>query len=401
MTIDLFDKHRPLAERHQRMLAAGENAVGLTNEQILSPTRAIIAGRETILAGTNNYMGITFDPASVAAGQEALTKAGTGTTGSRIANGSYAMHSELERNLAHFLNRTHCIVFTTGYQANLGMLSGLAGPRDTIYLDADSHSSIYDGCTLSGAKLVRFRHNDATDLDKRLARGEGGEGGKLVVIEGIYSMLGDRAPMQDFVEVKRKHGFQLLVDEAHSFGVLGPNGRGLADEANLEKEADFIVGTFSKSLGSIGGFGAGNHPLFEMLRYAMRPYMFTASSSPATIATSIASLQVMKNEPQRRDRLRKNSQGLFDGLRSLGLETGCDVSSPVVAVKMPDEQTTIMKWNALLRAGVYVNIALPPGTPNRLCLLRCSVSAAHTDEDIAAIISAFASVVAPQLALTG
>jgi 8-amino-7-oxononanoate synthase len=401
MTIDLLDKHRPLAERHQRMLAAGENAVGLTNEQILSPTRAIIAGRETILAGTNNYMGITFDPASVAAGQDALKKAGTGTTGSRIANGSYAMHSKLERNLASFLNREHCIVFTTGYQANLGMLSGLAGPRDTIYLDADSHSSIYDGCTLSGAKLVRFRHNDATDLDKRLARGEGGEGGKLVVIEGIYSMLGDRAPMQDFVEVKHKHGFQLLVDEAHSFGVLGPNGRGLADEAKLENEADFIVGTFSKSLGSIGGFGAGNHPLFETLRYAMRPYMFTASSSPATIATSIASLEVMKNEPHRRDQLRRNSQSLFDGLRGLGLETGCDSSSPIVAVKMPDEQTTIMKWNALLNAGVYVNIALPPGTPNRLCLLRCSVSAAHTDEDIAAIIEAFANVVSPNLALTG
>ncbi len=401
MTIDLFDKHRPLAERHQRMMDAGENAVGLINERLLSPTRAIIAGRETILAGTNNYMGITFDPASIAAGQNALQTSGTGTTGSRIANGSYAMHSELESDLARFLDRKHCIVFTTGYQANLGMISGLAGPRDTIYLDSDSHSSIYDGCTLSGAKLVRFRHNDAADLDKRLARGEGGEGGKLVVIEGIYSMLGDRAPMQDFVEVKRKHGFQLLVDEAHSFGVLGPNGRGLADEAGLENEADFVVGTFSKSLGSIGGFGAGNHPLFETLRYAMRPYMFTASSSPATIATSIASLQVLKNEPHRRDKLRKNSKNLFDGLRGLGLETGCDTASPVVAVKMPDEQTTIMKWNALLRAGVYVNIALPPGTPNRLCLLRCSVSAAHADEDIAAIIDAFASVVTQQLALTG
>jgi 7-keto-8-aminopelargonate synthetase-like enzyme len=401
MTVDLFDKHRGIAERHQRMMAAGANAVGLTNERILSPTRAIIRGRETILAGTNNYMGITFDPSSVAAGQDALREAGTGTTGSRIANGSYAMHGELEQKLGAFLGRKHCIVFTTGYQANLGMLSGLAGPKDTIYLDADSHSSIYDGCTLSGAKLVRFRHNDATDLDKRLARGEGGEGGKLVVIEGIYSMLGDRAPMADFVEVKRKHGFQLLVDEAHSFGVLGPNGRGLADEAGLEDEADFVVGTFSKSLGSIGGFGAGNHPLFETLRYAMRPYMFTASSSPATIATSLASLQVMANEPERRDRLTRNSRALFEGLRGLGLETGCDVASPVVAVKLPDEPTTIMKWNALLQAGVYVNIALPPGTPNRLCLLRCSVSAAHTEDEIAAIVDAFAKVVATDLALTG
>jgi 8-amino-7-oxononanoate synthase len=401
MSVDLLEKHRHIAERHQKMMAAGVNAVGLTNDRILSPTRAVIGNREIILAGTNNYMGITFEADGIAAGKDALSAFGTGTTGSRIANGSYAMHSRLEDNLAQFLGRKHCIVFTTGYQANLGMLSGLAGPKDTIYLDADSHSSIYDGCTLSGAKLVRFRHNDATDLDKRIARGEGGEGGKLVVIEGIYSMVGDRAPMADFVAVKKKHGFQLLVDEAHSFGVLGPNGRGLADEAGLEDEADFIVGTFSKSLGSIGGFGAGNHPLFETLRYAMRPYMFTASSSPATIATSTAALDVIAREPERRERLRENSKALFDGLRGLGLETACDVSSPVVAVKMPDEQTTIQKWNALLQAGVYVNIALPPGTPNRLCLLRCSVSAAHTPDEIDAIVSAFERVVMGRLALTG
>jgi 8-amino-7-oxononanoate synthase len=401
MTVDLLEKHRGIAERHQRMMEAGVNALGLVNEQILSPTRAIIGGKETILAGTNNYMGITFAPQGIHAGRKALDEFGTGTTGSRIANGSYAMHAELEANLAKFLGRKNCIVFTTGYQANLGMLSGLAGPKDTIYLDADSHSSIYDGCTLSGAKLVRFRHNDATDLDKRLARGEGGEGGKLVVIEGIYSMLGDRAPMADFVEVKKRHGFQLLVDEAHSFGVLGPNGRGLADEAGLESEADFVVGTFSKSLGSIGGFGAGNHPFFETLRYAMRPYMFTASSSPATIATSIAALDVLEKEPERREKLRQNSQALFDGFRALGLATGTDVASPVIAVRMPDEQTTIMKWNMLLRAGVYVNIALPPGTPNRLCLLRCSVSAAHSAEDIDAIVNAFANVVVNTLALTG
>ncbi len=389
---DLLEKHRPIADRHAAMMQAGVNAVGLTNDQILSPTHAVIHGKETLLAGTNNYMGITFEKSCIEAGQAALAEFGTGTTGSRIANGSYAMHRKLEENLARFLGRKHCIVFTTGYQANLGMLAGLAGPKDTIYLDADSHSSIYDGCTLSGAKLVRFRHNDAGDLDKRLSRGEGGDGGKLVVLEGIYSMLGDRAPLADFVAVKKKHGVQLLVDEAHSFGVLGPHGRGLADEAGLEEEAEFIVGTFSKSMGSIGGFGAGNHPLFETLRYAMRPYMFTASSSPATVATSIAALAVLDREPQRRAALLQNSKQLFDGFKKLGLETGCDSVSPVIAVKMPDEQTTILKWNALLAAGVYVNIGLPPGTPNRLCLLRCSVSAAHTKQEIDQIIDTFAKI---------
>ena len=391
--VDLFDKHRPIAARLDRMMALGSNAVGVVNEKVLSPTRAIIEGRETILAGTNNYMGITLDPDCIRAGQEALAHYGTGTTGSRIANGSYAMHRELETELARFLDRQHCIVFTTGYQANLGMLSGLAGPRDTIFLDADSHSSIYDGCTLSGAKLVRFRHNDSDDLEKRLERSDS-EGGKLVVLEGIYSMLGDRAPLRDFTDLKKRHAFQLLVDEAHSFGVLGKNGRGLADEAGLEAEIDFVVGTFSKSVGSIGGFGAGNHPLFETLRYAMRPYMFTASSSPATIATSLAAIRKLAAEPERRDRLRLNSEKLFNGFKSLGLEIGCDQVSPVIAVKCRDEPSTIAMWNALLRAGVYVNIALPPGTPSKLCLLRCSVSAAHTDQDIDTIIALFGEVVA-------
>ena len=396
--IDLLDKHKAIAERHARMMTMGANAVGLTNDKILSPTRAMINGRETILAGTNNYMGITLDADCVKAGQDAMAEFGTGTTGSRIANGSYALHKELESELAKFLERKHCIIFTTGYQANLGMMSGLAGPKDTIFLDADSHSSIYDGCTLSGAKLVRFRHNDAADLDKRLTRSEGEEGGRLVVVEGIYSMLGDRAPLADFVEVKKKHGFQLLADEAHSFGVLGPHGRGLADEAGLEDEIDFIVGTFSKSIGAIGGFGAGNHPLFETLRYAMRPYMFTASSSPASIATSLAAVKKLAAEPERRDRLRANSARLFAGFKALGLSMGCDTVSPVIAVKCADEVSTIAMWNALLEAGVYVNIALPPGTPNKLCLLRCSVSAAHSFDDIDKIIGLFGKVVASRAA---
>lgn len=391
----LLDKHRAIAERHERAMALGVSTLGPTNDRILSPTRAIINGRETILAGTNNYMGITFDPDCIKAGQEALATMGTGTTGSRIANGTYAIHRALEEEFAAFLNRRHCIVFSTGYQANLGMISGLAGPKDTIYLDADSHSSIYDGCTLSGAKLVRFRHNDATDLDKRLARSEDEEGGRLVVVEGIYSMLGDRAPLADFVAVKKKHGFELLVDEAHSFGVLGPNGRGLADEAGLEDEVDYVVGTFSKSIGAIGGFGAGNQALFETLRYATRPYMFTASPSPASVATSLAALRKLKAEPERRDRLRANSDRLYQGFRSLGLTLGCDKVSPVIAVKCPDEASTMAMWKALLDAGVYVNIALPPGTPARQCLLRCSVSAAHSSVDIDKIIALFASVVAP------
>jgi 8-amino-7-oxononanoate synthase len=389
---DLFDKHRGLMERGAALARFGPNPLAVSNSKVISPTRAIINGRETILAGTNNYMGVTFEPSCIAAGQQALAEFGTGTTGSRIANGTYDMHLALEREIADFLGRRHCIVFSTGYQANLGMISGLAGPKDTIYLDADSHSSIYDGCTLSRAQLVRFRHNDPEDLDRRLARADN-EGGRLVVLEGIYSMVGDRPPLAEFIEVKRRRGFQLLVDEAHSFGVLGRNGRGLAEEAGLEEECDFIVGTFSKSIGAIGGFGAGNHPMFELLRFAMRPYMFTASSSPASIATSLQALRVLRERRELRERIALNSERLFHGFRALGLVTGCDVPSPVVAVRCPDEISCYAMWNALLEQGVYVNMAIPPGTPGGLCLLRCSVSAAHTTSDIDDIIALFGAVV--------
>ncbi len=392
--VDLLKKFEPLMARYEAMLEAGSDAIGLVNEKILSPTRGLINGKETILAGTNNYMGVTFDKACIAAGKKALDEFGTGTTGSRIANGTYGLHKELEAELAAFLDLEHCIVFSTGYAANLGMIAGVAGPKDTIYLDADSHSSIYDGCTLSGARLVRFRHNDADDLAKRLARSKDSEGGKLVVLEGIYSMMGDRAPMADFVEVKKQYGFQLMMDEAHSFGVLGPNGRGLADEAGLYEHADFVVGTFSKSVGAIGGFGAGNHPYFEAIRHHSRPYMFTASPSPASVATALEAIKLLAREPERRDRLQENSTRLFNGFKALGLEMGCDEVSPIIAVRCPDEPTTIAMWNALLDAGVYVNIALPPGTPNKICLLRCSVSTAHSNDEIDRITELFGQVVA-------
>lgn len=392
--MSILEKYRPLVERHKKMLSLGRNAVGLQMDDVYSPTRARIDGQEIILAGTNNYMAITFDPDCIKAGQEALEKHGTGTTGSRIANGSYALHLELEKSLAGFLRRKHAIVFSTGYQANLGAIAGIAGSRDTVFLDADSHSSIYDACTLSGARLIRFKHNNADDLAKRLRRmPEDHEGGVLVVLEGIYSMFGDRAPLKEFVDVKREYGFELLVDEAHSTGVLGEGGRGLAEEADCESDVDFVVGTFSKSFGAIGGFAASDHELFEMLRFAARAYMFSASPSPATIATVMEAVRVLEARPQLRQKLRQNYERLHRGFKALGLELCCDVPSPIIAVRVADEATAIVLWNKLLDAGVYVNIALPPGTPNGVCLLRCSVSAGHSSQDIDTIISLFESVV--------
>jgi 8-amino-7-oxononanoate synthase len=389
--MSLLDKYQTLASRHGQMLTMGEDALGLCMDKILSPTRALRGNREILLAGTNNYLGLTLDPDCIEAAKQALDEFGTGTTGSRIANGTYGLHQQLEKDLGDFLGREHTLIFSTGYQANLGTIAGLAGPRDTIFLDADSHASIYDGCTLSGARLVRFRHNNAADLDKRLARAGDGEGGKLVIIEGLYSMFGDVAPLADFVDVKERHGASLLVDEAHSFGVLGAHGRGLAEEAGLEDQVDIIAGTFSKSLGAVGGFAASNDPMFEMLRIASRPFMFTASPSPATAASVREALKQIITRPELMRALRDNGKRLHAGLEELGLEL-CAGPGPVVAVRLPDEMTTIAMWNHLLQSGVYVNIALPPGTPNASCLLRCSVSAAHTDGEIDRIISCFAEV---------
>ena len=378
---DILDKYASIASRHDLLLEAGPDPLGVCLEEIHSATEATINGRRTILAGTNNYMGVTFEPACVEAAEAAIARHGTGTTGSRIANGTYGGHRDLEKALARFMDREKAIVFSTGYQANLGMIAGLAGPKDVILLDADSHSSIYDGCRLSGATLVRFRHNDPTDLDKRLTRlGDEGES-RLIIIEGIYSMLGDRAPVAEIAEVKRKHGAYLLVDEAHSLGVMGANGRGAAEAEGVEDDVDFYVGTFSKSLGSIGGFGASNHPRFDVLRFCSRPYMFTASPSPANVATALAALKLLEGDPGRRDRLWSNAQAIYERLTGIGFEI-CAPMSPIIAISLPDEQSAVFAWNRLLEHGVYVNLALPPGTPAGVYLLRCSVSAAHTPEQV-------------------
>ena len=391
--MDIFDKYAQFAGRHEQLLQLGADPFAVRVDDLNSATEAEIDGRHTILAGTNNYLGLTYDPDCIAAAEAALRRYGTGTTGSRIANGTYGLHVELEAAFARFLEKRSCMVFSTGYQANLAMIAGLAGSRDVVLIDADSHASIYDACKLSGATVVRFRHNDAADLDRRLTRlGSDGDC-RLVVVEGMYSMLGDTAPLAEFVEVKRRHGAWLLVDEAHSFGCFGARGRGLAEEQAVEGDVDFVVGTFSKSLGAIGGFGTSNHPSFDLLRLSARPYMFTASPSPASMASVHAALLRIERDPGLRGHLWANARRLHAGLTKLGLRP-CSDPSPVIAVPMPDEVTAARAWNLLREQGVYVNLALPPGTPNSSCLLRSSVSAAHSSEQIDEIVRRFAAVMA-------
>jgi 8-amino-7-oxononanoate synthase len=391
--MDIFDKYALVSGRHSKVVQAGADPFGVCVNEVISATRGRINGRETILVGTNNYLGLTFDPACTDAAVAAIREYGTGTTGSRIANGTYAIHRVLEREIAKFMGRRGALVFPTGYQANLGMLAGLAGPRDVILMDADSHSSIYDGCRLSGATVVRFRHNDPDDLDRRLSRlADQGEC-KLIVVEGIYSMLGDQAPLAELAEVKERHGAYLLVDEAHSVGVLGEHGRGAAEAQGVEAAVDFVAGTFSKSLGAVGGFVASDHPKFDVMRFCCRQYMFTASSCPSSIASVRAAFRRIREQPELRERLWANASALYDGLIALGFEV-CSARSPIIAVRLPDEQTAFRAWHGLLENGVYVNLALPPGTPNGVCLLRCSVSAAHSADEIAEVCRRFALVAA-------
>ena len=265
---DLFSKFDPLIETRERLLSTGmTDPFNLVMERVLSPTVAVCNGRETILLGTYNYMGMTFDPDVIAAGKQALDDYGSGTTGSRVLNGTYSPHKDCEQALKDFYAMDHAMVFSTGYQANLGIISTIAGKDDYIVLDIDSHASIYDGCALGNANIVPFRHNDVEALAKRLKRIPEGAG-ILVVLEGVYSMLGDIAPLKEMVAVSKAAGAMVLVDEAHSMGFIGEHGRGVAEAQGVLDDCDFIIGTFSKSVGTVGGFCVSNHPKFEILRLA-------------------------------------------------------------------------------------------------------------------------------------
>jgi 8-amino-7-oxononanoate synthase len=384
--MSLLDKFDALEATRQELLGHGTNPTDVIVERVISATESVIGGKPTIMAGTNNYLGLTFDPECIAAGKRALDEAGTGTTGSRMANGNYASHAELEREIADFYGYPYAMVFSTGYAANIGTMAALVGPGDAVMLDGDAHASLFDGSKLSGATVYRFKHNDAESLDKRLRRLGEVASRTLVIVEGLYSILGDRAPLKELAEVTRAHDACLFVDEAHSLGVLGETGRGRVEEDQVE--ADFVVGTFSKSLGSTGGFCVSPHRALTLFRYASRPYMFTASPCPSVIATTRAALAQMRKRPELRESLWRNAEMLYSGLAQLGFTLGPE-PSPVVAVRMTSREQALANWQQLLDDGVYINLILPPAAPDGTALLRCSVSAAHTPEQIERIIDAF------------
>ena len=389
---DLFSKFDPLIETREQLLSTGvTDPFNLVMDEVVSPTVAICNGRKTILLGTYNYMGMTFDPDVIAAGKEALEKFGSGTTGSRVLNGTYVGHKAVEQALMDFYGMDHAMVFSTGYQANLGIISTIAGKDDYIILDIDSHASIYDGCALGNAQIVPFRHNDVEALEKRLGRLPR-ETGKLVVLEGVYSMLGDLAPLKEMVAVSKAHGAMVLVDEAHSMGFIGENGRGVAEAQGVIDDVDFIIGTFSKSVGTVGGFCVSNHPKFEILRLVCRPYVFTASLPPSVVATAATSIRKLMHGKAKRDHLWENSKKLHAGLKQLGFTLGTDEpQSAIIAVIMPDLEKGAAMWEALLHEGLYVNLARPPATPANMTLLRCSLCSEHSSAQVDEIIGMFAA----------
>ena len=402
-TGDVFEK----ARTHDRaeLLAAAREADLLPYFRVMeSPARPVVTmeGAERIMLGGNNYLGLTEDPRVIAGAQDALDRYGTGMTGSRLLNGTLELHLELEREIADWMGTEDALVFTTGHQANVGTLGTILAPGDTVIADSADHASILDGCLLSRAKLRPFRHNRLDKLEKMLQRAVEDGGGVLVVVDGVFSMEGDIAPLPAIAALCEQYGARLMVDEAHGAGVLGARGAGASELLGVEQQVDLRMGTFSKSIASCGGFVAGPAEVIEYLRFSSRAFLFTASAVPAATGAALAALRIVRSDEGRTlladvlDRARR----WRDGLAALGLAVvepqklpdGTDVVTPIVPVLIGDDWKAALLWRALFDAGVFVNVALHPAVPPGGALLRTSVMATHDDATLDRALEAFATV---------
>lgn len=353
---------------------------------------AVIQGREVIMLGSNNYLALTTHPEVRKAAQAAIRDLGTSMTGSRLLNGTARYHVEFEAELAAFVGKEAALISTTGYQANVGVLSALLGKGGVAVLDRFCHASIVDGCRVAGADIVYFRHNDPADLDRVLSQ-ISEDTPALVVVDGVYSMEGDIADLPQLIEVTRRHKTRLMLDDAHGIGVMGQGGRGTAAHFGLTEEVDIIVGTFSKSLASIGGFVASDARTIDYIKHFGRSFLFSASAPPASVAAARAALKVLKANPSLVDRLHQNASYLRTGLRRLGLDTGSSCT-PICPIITREEVTTLALWKDLLEAGVFVNPVLYPAVPRSRAMLRTSVTAAHTRDHLDRALEAFRDVCA-------
>jgi 8-amino-7-oxononanoate synthase len=354
-------------------------------------TDVTLDGKPVIMLGSNNYLGLTHHPKVMEAATAAMKKYGTGCTGSRLLNGTLDLHERLEADLAEFVGHEASLVFSTGYQTNLGTISALVSRDDVVLIDKLDHASIVDGCTMAEGEMLRFRHNDLADLEAELNALADRPGGRLVAVDGVFSMEGDIAPVPGLVEVCKKYGARLFVDEAHSLGVIGPTGAGAMDHYGMKGKADLVMGTFSKSFACIGGFLAGDEPVIHYLKHHARPLLFSAAMPPGAVATVAAALEIIKQEPERRERVMENGRYLRDGLRALGFETG-PTETPIVPVIVGPLEKTLFFWRMVLDHGVFTNAVVPPAVPPNACRLRTSCIATHTRAQLDHVLDVFAKV---------
>ncbi|MFO0933119.1 MAG: aminotransferase class I/II-fold pyridoxal phosphate-dependent enzyme [Planctomycetota bacterium] len=390
--MDLFEKllGSPTVQRVQGLREAEVYPYFREISESEGGTHVVANGRRLVMAGSNNYLGLTHHPHVIEATRAAIARYGTGCTGSRFLNGTLTLHVELERRLAKFLGREASITSGTGFQTNVGALGALASRGDVIFGDRDNHASLIDGCRLAFGKLVKYRHNDMEDLE-RLLRETPCEGGRLIVADGVFSMLGDLAPLPDMVALARRYDARLMVDDAHAVGVLGQHGRGSAEHFGVESGVDLVVGTFSKSFATIGGFVSGRADVIDYLKHASRSVVFSASMPPSNVATVLACLDVIEAEPERRERLWRNVRRMKQGFDELGFEV-IDHGSPILSIVIGSDEATFEFNRRLFEEGVFVNPVVPPAVPEGQSLLRTSYMATHTDEDLDAILLAFRRV---------
>jgi 8-amino-7-oxononanoate synthase len=387
-SIALFDKCRQFTKA--REVAAAGLYPYFKPISDSEDTTVVIEGQKRIMLGSNNYLGLTHHPKVLEAASRALSRYGSGCTGSRFLNGTLDLHEQLEGALAEFVGKDACLVFSTGYQANLGLISGLIGRGEVVYLDKLDHASIVDGAKMSYGETARFNHGDLAGLDRLIERTRGSRGA-LIVVDGVYSMEGDIANVPELVRVARKHGVALAVDDAHSLGVLGPSGDGTAAHFGLTDEVDLIAGTFSKSLASIGGFVAGAENVIHYLKHHSRPLIFTAALPASNSAGVLAALEVLRREPERRTQLWANTRRFQEGMRHLGYDIG-ETETPIVPVLIGTMERTFLFWRKLFDAGVFTNPVMPPAVPPSQCRLRTSLMATHTFEQIDFCLDQFSRI---------
>ena len=383
--VNLFEKcySYKRAEEAQRM--------GLypyfTPIQEVNGNRVKIDGKEMIMVGSNNYLGLINHPKALKAANEALERYGVATCGSRFLNGTLDIHVNLEERLAKFMKKEAALTFSTGFQTNLGIVSTVAGKGDAIITDRMVHASIIDACRLSFGNIHKFKHNDMEDLEKILISLDK-DAGKMIIIDGVFSMEGDLAYLPGIVELAKKYDVKIMIDDAHGIGVMGKNGRGTAEHFGVEDDVDLIMGTFSKSFASLGGFVAGERKVISYIKHFARSLIFSASITPASVATVLATLDIIETEPERRERLWQITKKMKSGFQAMGYNTGT-TESPIIPVIIGNVELTFMLWKLLRESGVFTNPVIYPAVPKDQSLIRTSYSATHTDEELEIVLGTF------------